>query len=85
MRNRQAQRRDNDVEGTEIAALKASIEDLAKNQRDENEARQSAALGGQNKKKSFDTKAIQARLAAKEQEEVKQTPDPTGIKLQDIP
>lgn len=30
-------------------------------------------------------KAIQAKLAMKEQEEVKQTADPTGVKLQDIP
>jgi len=84
MRNRQAERRGNDVEGSEIAAIKATLQDLEKNQRDENEAREQAAIGAP-KKKIFDAKAIQAKRAAAEQEEVKQTPDPTGIKLTDIP
>ena len=70
MRNRQADRRQNDVEGSEIAAIKNQLQDLEKNQRDENEARDAAAVGAP-KKKFLDMKAIQAKLAAKEQEEVK--------------
>lgn len=46
MRNRQAEKRGNDVEGSEIAAIKASLEDLEKTQRDENEAREQASVSG---------------------------------------
>ena len=84
MRNRQAERRGNDVEGADIAELKATVENLEKNQREENEQSANAAIG-QPKKRVFDAKALQAKKAEQAQEEEKKIPDPKGIRLTEIP
>ena len=65
MRNKQAERKGADVEGSEIAELKASVQNLEKNQREEAEARESASVS-QPKKRTFDLKAIVAEATAKE-------------------
>ena len=84
MRNRQAERRGNDVEGNDIAELKATVENLEKNQREENEQSAMAAIG-QPKKRVFDAKALQAKKAEQAVEEEKKIPDPKGIRLTEIP
>ena len=82
MRNKQAEKRDGDVEGSEIAELKANVQNLEKNQREDADA---ASQIGAPKKRTFDAKAIMAKRAAEDQEEEKKIPDPKGIKLTDIP
>lgn len=63
MRNRQAERKGEQIDGSEIAELKANLDDLKKNQAEENESRGLAAIGAP-KKRTFDAKAIQARKQA---------------------
>ena len=81
IRNRQAERRGNDLEGADIAELKSAVENLEKNQREES---QLANVSGP-KKRTFDVKALLAKKNAQEQEEEKKIPDPKGIRLTEIP
>lgn len=81
LRNRQAERKGNDLEGTEIADLKSTVENLEKNQREDTA---NDAIG-QPKKRTFDAKALQAKKALQDTEEEKKIPDPKGIRLTEIP
>ena len=84
MRARQAERRGQDNEGSEIQELKTAVQTLTNNQREANEARADEAKGVQ-KKRTFDAKALQQKMATAAEAEEKMVLDPKAIKLNDIP